>query len=281
MLLAAALIPAKGQSARAFDVQISGHGKPVVLIPGLACSGEVWTETVQHLNAEGYQTYTLTLAGFGGTTPIHADEYLPTVRKDLVAYIQEQHLEKPVIIGHSLGGFLALWLAATNPDVPGKVISVDGLPFLAGVMQPGTTDEQAKQMAAQIRNGMAQAGPAQYEEQAKMSLHSMITSDASFERELKVDLSSDRATVAQAMGELLSTDIRPDMSKIKCPVEVLGSWIAYKQYGATHDGAAKLYESQFNGNAHISVAMCDTSKHFIQLDDPAWFYAHVDAFLKD
>lgn len=37
----------------------------------------------------------------------------------------------------------------------------------------------------------------------------------------------------------MGSDIRPEMNKIKCPTLVLGSWMAYKGYGATHDSAQR------------------------------------------
>ena len=50
---------------KSFEVKVTGKGKPIILIPGYSCSGEVWNETVDHLK-DHYQLHTLTLAGFGG-----------------------------------------------------------------------------------------------------------------------------------------------------------------------------------------------------------------------
>lgn len=279
MLVAGLLFPICGWSAQSFTVQVSGAGKPIILIPGLACSGEVWDETVKHLNAEGYQTHTLTLAGFGGNPPIHTDDFLLTVRRDLADYIQAQHLDKPVVIGHSLGGFLALWLAEEDSNAVGKVISVDGLPFLAGVIQPGISGEQARQMGLSFGHMMTTSSDADYAAHARQSLERMITSPENVNRELKYDLASDRPTVAEAMAELMGADIRPGVKKIKCPVLEMGTWIAYKKYGATHDTVAAMYQGQFNDNSNVTVVLSDQARHFIQLDDAAWFYAQVDAFL--
>lgn len=103
-----------------FTVDVQGHGRPVILIPGLACSAEVWNGTVEHLTSEGFETHALTLAGFGGTPPIHSGDYLKTFRDDLAAYIRQNKLDHPVVIGHSLGGFLALWFAAAIRISPAK-----------------------------------------------------------------------------------------------------------------------------------------------------------------
>ncbi len=279
-LFSAASLTAEERHMAAFNVDVEGQGAPVILIPGLGCSAEVWNETVQHLNAEHFQTHALTLAGFGGIPAIHADHYLQTVRDDLAHYIQQYKLDRPVIIGHSLGGFVALWVAAEYPDLPGKIISVDGLPYLAAIINPAITPEGAQNMAANIQKSIVSTPAPQYEAMQRQTVASMVTSPANVERELKVDLTSDRNTVGQAMYEMMTTDIRGEMGKIKVPVLVLGTWIAYKDYGATHDSTAALYAKQFEKLPGTKIVLNDTSKHFIQLDAPDWFYEQIDAFMK-
>jgi pimeloyl-ACP methyl ester carboxylesterase len=83
------------------------------------------------------------LAVFAGEPRIEAP-FLETVRKGLAKYIRKNKLDKPVIVGHSSGGFLALWLAEQEPDLAGPLVIVDTLPFLAGVIQPNATAESMK-----------------------------------------------------------------------------------------------------------------------------------------
>jgi pimeloyl-ACP methyl ester carboxylesterase len=63
-------------------------------------------------------------------SPVTFPAPLQTVRDDVLRYIQEKKLDHPVIVGHSLGGFLAFWIAATAPDAVGPLVAVDGVPFL-------------------------------------------------------------------------------------------------------------------------------------------------------
>lgn len=266
---------------RSFRVDVEGHGRPVILIPGLSCSAEVWSGTVAHLNAEGFETHALTLAGFGGTPPIHADShFLQTVRGDLASYIEQNKIDRPILIGHSLGGFLVLWLAATHPSLPGKAISVDGLPFLAAVINPGITPEGAKNMAASMAQNIEGGTEEKYKAELRQTLELMIGSPENVDRELKVGLTCDRATSAEAMKEMMETDIRPEMAKIKVPVLVLGSWIAYKNYGVTHESTLALYSKEFAGHPGTKIVLSDTSRHFLQLDAPEWFYRQLDDFIK-
>jgi len=52
-----------------FTVTVSGAGRPVIFIPGLACDGSIWNETVAHLRGK-VQAHVVTLAGFVGKPPI-------------------------------------------------------------------------------------------------------------------------------------------------------------------------------------------------------------------
>ncbi|MBA2541886.1 MAG: alpha/beta hydrolase, partial [Deltaproteobacteria bacterium] len=117
----------------AFGVEVKGEGRPVVLIPGLGCPGEVWESTVEALG-EGYETHVLTLSGFAGR-PAIKEPLSAAVRRDLARYIRSRKLDRPIIVGHSMGGFIAYWLASYHPDLTGPVIVVDAGPALSGDME--------------------------------------------------------------------------------------------------------------------------------------------------
>ena len=135
-----------------FTVRVVGKGKPMLLIPGLTCPGAVWDKTVAHYQRQ-YQCHVVSLAGFGGTPAGPATAaLLPAVRDQLLAYLKAQRLNKPVVIGHSLGGFLALAMSVQQPDAIGPLVIVDSLPFLPAGQNPALTAETAQPMAAAMRH---------------------------------------------------------------------------------------------------------------------------------
>jgi pimeloyl-ACP methyl ester carboxylesterase len=88
------------------NVQRHGdHGSPLILIPGLACGGWVWDDTVAKLKGD-HVIYVVTLAGFDGTPPVQG-KLMDLASDSLAELIRTQHIEKPVLIGHSLGGTLS------------------------------------------------------------------------------------------------------------------------------------------------------------------------------
>src|SRR5205807_9133314 len=90
----------RSSGEKPFGVRIVGHGRPMILIPGLACSGEVWDATVDHFK-DRYECHILTLAGFAGQPPVQGP-WLQTVANGLADYIRQKKLDRPVIVGHSI-----------------------------------------------------------------------------------------------------------------------------------------------------------------------------------
>jgi N-formylmaleamate deformylase len=257
-----------------FAVKVVGQGPPVILIPGLSCSGVVWDGTVEHLK-DHYQCHILTLAGFAGQPRI-PEPFLETVRHDLAAYIRDQKLDHPVIIGHSLGGFLALWLAAHDPDLPGPIIIVDSLPFVPASFIPNATPESVRPMAEGIRARMV-VPQAQFVKNSELQVKTMVTSPDDLKRVMAWVKTSDPAASGDAMFDLFTHDLRDDLARIKSPALVLGTWIAYKNY-ATREQVDGTFHKQYARLKNCKIVMADT-RHFIMLDDPKWFYQQVDAFL--
>jgi pimeloyl-ACP methyl ester carboxylesterase len=263
-----------------FQVTVTGHGQPMILIPGLSSSGEVWETTVEHYKGR-FECHVLTVAGFAGV-PRTAAPMLDRVRDGIAAYIQEKHLDRPVIVGHSLGGFLALSLASKYPALTGRLVIVDAYPFLAGVTDPTATPAKAKVMGAGMRQAIAGQTQADYERYVKSGVGTrlMVTSDSDFERIVAWGLASDRTAVADAMSGMFDVDLRDDLAGIKTPTLVLGSWIAYKQYTDRARTEANL-RAQYARLAAVRIEVTDTARHFIMWDDPNWMFGLMDRFLAE
>lgn len=261
-----------------FTVRVVGKGRPMLLIPGLTCPGAVWDETVAHYQKQ-YQCHIISLAGFGGNAaPASTDQFLQSVRDQLLAYIKIQKMSKPTVIGHSLGGFMALWMSSTAPEAVGPLVIVDSLPFIGAIQNPAATVDQVRPMAEQMRRQMGQgkANPAQ---QRQMST-TMVTDTARISQVTRWGQASDPATVAQAMYDMYTTDLRPEVTRIQQPVLVLGAWAAYQAYGSTKESTKAIFEQQYAKLPQHRVEMSEAGRHFLMYDDTQWFFQQADAFLK-
>ena len=278
LLLGSALSAWGAETPPSFEVEVHGAGSPVLLIPGLSCSGEVWDETVRALEGR-HEVHVLSLAGFAGRAAIEAP-FLPRVRDDIVAYIQAQQLDRPAIVGHSLGGFLAFWLAASEPTLVGPIVAVDGVPFLPALLDAGATADSVRTMAANMKAMMASLTPEQFTLQNRMSLTRMVRASEDLERLARQAAASDRATVAQAMFELMTTDLRDGVANIESPVLLIAAGAATP----TPEGRARLrrsYEAQVASIPDHRVVLADGARHFIMLDSPDFFHATLTGFLTD
>jgi pimeloyl-ACP methyl ester carboxylesterase len=272
-----AMASAAAPAHPAFKVDVTGKGAPIILIPGLASAGEVWNGTVAHYCGKR-QCHVLTLAGFAGVPAIDGP-LLPAVEQQLSEYIAANKFDHPIVIGHSLGGFLALKLAADHPDQVGRLVIVDTLPALAATQMPSITPEQMKQMADGMRARMLAQDEAAQKAGRLQTIRSMITKQEDIDRAIGWGERSDRATVANAMADMMGDDMRQNVSRIKSPTLVLGSWIAYKDYGAK-PMFEQMYKTQYQQLPGVQVELADNARHFIMYDDPAWMYDRIDNFLK-
>lgn len=278
---AAAASLAQQSSPRSFTVRVVGQGRPVLLIPGLMSAPSVWQSTVEALQSD-HQLHLIQLAGFAGLPPLQSAQAAPlltTVQQQLLAYIQNQQLQQPVIIGHSLGGFLAFALASSAPELIGPIISVDGLPYLAPIFtgNPATEPAQMQAQAAQLSAQYQQMTPAQLRQATAAGLFIQATSPAAQQQVLTMASQSDPATVGRAMAEVLTTDLRPQISRIRQPVLLLGASGAVP--AAAQDRVKALYQQQLEKLPTARLDINPKVRHFIMLDDPAWLNQQIRNFL--
>jgi N-formylmaleamate deformylase len=184
---------------------------------------------------------------------------------------------KPVLIGHSLSGFISFWLASTEPHLVGKVVSVDGLPALGAMMNPDVTPEQLAQQADGMHMMLAAQGAEQFAAQTKLSMAGMITRPEENESIITAAVKSDPATVAQAVKELMATDLRKEVKKIKSPVLLMAASAGMPEAFAST--VKDRYEAQIAANPNHEVVVATNARHFVMLDDPQFFFATLDKFL--
>lgn len=263
------------QKQQSFEVKVVGKGKPAILIPGYSCSGEVWNETVDHLK-NNYELHILTLAGFGGAKPIQEENILATIKTDIAKYVTDHKLNKPILIGHSLGAFMTLWLQSDYPNLFGKGICVDGLPFVSAVNKPETTAEAVKanpqfNKQAVINNFKSLPTEGYVKNMTKAMLY-QVSDSLRAKQIAEWNFKSDRTTLGSTIVEMSTTDLRKEIAKIKQPILVIASlW-------GTKEASEKEYNLQYAELKNKTIKVAD-AKHFIMYDQPQWFYNEIDLFL--
>jgi pimeloyl-ACP methyl ester carboxylesterase len=262
---------------RVFDVEVAGAGPPVILIPGLATTGEVWAATVARYEGR-HEVHTLTLAGFGGPEPL-GEPFLPRVAEAILDYIEERRLVRPVLVGHSLGGFVALDAASRAPDRIGGVVAVDGVPFLPALADPTATPAAMADQAKAIRTMHGSMTREQFAAQTGLALRAMITAPGDVTRAQRWTEQTDPAAAGIAMAELMTTDLRPALCRVTAPILLIGALGSAP--APMHDTFRAAYRAQMAQAPRATVVFADRARHFVMLDDPAFFHAALDGFLRE
>ncbi len=129
-LLAGGMLPARAWAApfasRRIAVTTRGAGRDVVLIAGLASGPGLWNGVVGALS--GYRWHLVHVRGFAGLAA-DANASGPLVQPladEIARYIAAAGLERPAIVGHSMGGTLAMMLGLKG--LAGRLMVVDMLP---------------------------------------------------------------------------------------------------------------------------------------------------------
>jgi N-formylmaleamate deformylase len=260
-----------------FKVEVTGHGSPMILIPGLGCSGEVWQETVAHFQ-DRYECHVLTLPGFAGQKAI--DPPILTGNRDaILRYIHEKKLSKPIIVGHSIGGFLAYSIASTDPDSVGPIIAVDGVPYLPALINPTATPDTTRAQADQLRKQMKKLSPQQLSLQNGMALTRMVSKFENLQRAQKWLDASDPNTIAEVMYEAFTADLREQVGKIKSPVLLIAAGADAKT-PEEKQSLEQSYRQQVSSIPNVQVVSAEKAKHFIMMDDPEFLFRQIETFLQ-
>lgn len=274
---------AEPESFRGLKVDVVGQGRPVLMIPGLNSAGETWTETCAALQADRVQCHIVTLPGFAGLPSAgdaSKDAWLADMRDRLLAYVESRKLREPVVLGHSLGGFLALQMAIKQPSALDRLVIVDALAFLGAVQNPAATTGSVKPMAEAMRTRMRSQDEAEYRAGVSGALKGMAHDPKRIETLTTWGNASDREITSQAMYELMTTDLRGELDQVKVPTLVLGAWAAYAPYGSTKESTAAIYRAQYARLAGVRIEMSEGGYHFLMWDDPQWLQSQVRGFLE-
>ncbi|KAJ9430406.1 alpha/beta hydrolase [Pantoea sp. YR343] len=271
-------IPAVHSNSQRISVETQGSGPDVILIPGLASSREVWTDLAATLR-KSHRVHLVELAGFASTPALsNPDGKVIAPAVDAIAdYIQIQHIKAPVIIGHSLGGEIALMIGARHPDQVSRLMIVDALPFYTLMIDPAATTETAARHATATRDWLLGQSPQQFKEFQKTSIIRLAKTEAVRPALVTAGLNSDRKTVVDAVYELMITDLRPELTRIKAPMEIVYAYDAL--FGVSAASVDAMYRQAYASASDIHFTRIDDSFHFVMLDQPERFSRAVTSFL--
>lgn len=256
-------------SQKAFEVKVTGKGKPILFLPGFACTGELWEQTVQQLSNQ-YECHVFTFAGFGKVPAIDTP-WLPVIKEQIISYVREKQLKNTVVVGHSLGGTLGLWLASSS-NLFKKIIAVDALPSTGALMVPNF-NPATMVYNNPYSNQMLKMDSTAFLTMAKQMVGSMMLRQEYVPQVVNWMMQCDRKTYVYGYIDLLKLDLREAVANIHIPVVILA---------ATHPNKAMVqqtYATQYAKLHNKSFEYADQSAHFIMYDQPEWLIRQLKIHL--
>lgn len=257
---------------KAFTVTTTGQGDPMLFLPGFTTPGTIWEDTIKALQLKK-TSYLFSYAGFNGNAPIPMPWY-DTVKEAIINYIKNEHLEHIILVGHSMGGNLAIDIALALPHKVSKLIIVDTLPNMRAVMMPNVPAESLMYDSPYNRQ-MLNMDAEQFKGMAAMMAANMTHTKAKIPMLTQWILDADRKTYVYGYTDLLKLDQVARLRNIKAKTLILGASFPSEAIAKAN------FEQQFALLNDKTISMAPNSKHFIMLDQPEWFYSKVSTFIND
>lgn len=262
------IVPAERFEVGSMLVERHGQrGTPMILIPGLGSGAWAWQDTVRRFSAE-HVVYVVTLAGFDGRAPVSGNP-IDNARQSLRELIVSRKLDRPVLVGHSLGGALSIAFAEQDSGLIRGVATIDGLPVMPGSehMPPA----QRAALAASIKARMAGSSQQPFETGQQQYMRGIGVVDMDRADELaKLSARSDQGAMGEAAAALFAVDMRPGLADIKVPVLVIAPYFEpdASQRGLTREMSTGYYASLMAGTPKLQVVSIAPSRHFVMFDQP-------------
>ncbi|WP_292024587.1 alpha/beta fold hydrolase, partial [Brevundimonas sp. UBA875] len=259
-------------------VETRGSGPDVVFIPGLGSTGAAWRSTADRLD-DRYRVHLVTLRGFGGTDiQGNASGGLAgPAAAEIERYIRQQGLVRPALIGHSLGGQIALRVAAGMGDGVSRVMVVDSSPFFPSLVDSRATSAQVEPLARLGYQALLLFGDKALNSQAAtLGVDMGLAGDMVFQG-LGLQ-GGDRRVLAQGLYEALTVDLRPRLSQITAPVTVVYGWTRDPEN--PRNRLEGLYRYGFQGlRQPPRFERIEGAGHQVMIEQPGPFLAAVRRFL--
>jgi pimeloyl-ACP methyl ester carboxylesterase len=142
---------------------------------------------------------------------------------------------------------------------------------------PTATVESVRPIAEQMRKGIATSTGEPRRKQIEQTNAGMVRTEAARPAIVGHSLASDPAASGQAMYDLVTTDLRPDVARIKVPLTVL--FVTPQGAPVTDAQMEQYYAMSYAGAPQAVLKRIPDSYHFIMLDAPERFQGELKAFL--
>ena len=242
--------------AGALAVDDGGRGGlPVVLVHSLAGNSTHWAAQLEHLR-QNRRAVALDLRGHGRSEPPKNGDYtIAGMSGDVAAVVDTLGLKRFVLVGHSMGGGVALAYAGAHPDRVAGLVLLD--PIGDGKQIP---PDEAKAYLGGFETN--------YDSTSQGYWTTVAGPDSAIRKRLLADLeATPREAVVQVLREVLRFDPEPALARYSGPK--LSIVTPHNDMPSSLHRLGKSFPHR----------MVEGTGHWIQLDKPDDFNRMLDEFL--
>ncbi|HEY6485264.1 MAG TPA: alpha/beta hydrolase [Candidatus Cybelea sp.] len=242
--------------------------RALVFIPALFCGSWQWNAQINKL-AKEYNVVVVTLPGFGGRPMVAGDDLMARAAESLHELIAARHLRRPVVVGHSLGGTLAVYFAEHYPSDLTNLVTIEG-GYPIAPTQPARDAAVEKSTAPYQRLPQAEVGAVA----RKQTLQYTITQKSDVETVEILAARSKPAAIVAWLQAALSLDLTPGLKRITVPFTAIipfdpdiDPYQGFKTASQKQDDYTRWVANAPDGN----VVLITPSRHFVMFDQPLRF----------
>jgi len=241
---------------------IEGRGEyEMVLIHGLGGNADIWNECLPFLKGT-FKVWTFELAGHGITQPIID----PTITKEaerLGEFLKEQGIVYPTLVGHAMGGMIALQYTIDHPADVGRIIVMDTAP------KQLASKEQMAAVGQELANN--------YDQYVYSRFVNMTPNEEITERIVDTALRTDSASFISLLMSSFDFDVTDQLFTLPVPMLVVGSELMFP----ANDSSQHLLEHYGFGKARsLSFKRMGGTGHFMMMERPVYLASVLLAFGK-
>lgn len=247
-------------TSRRIAVTVRGTGRDVVLIAGLASGPAIWNRLMTAV--PGYRWHLVHVRGFAGLAP-DANASGPLIQPladEIARYVSGAGLVRPAVIGHSMGGTLAMMLGLKG--AAGRVMAVDMLP--EGAAMVGGSAQGLGYLADQLSRYFTGTS-------AGRTYLAQILSQAPGAK------GSDPDVIANALRDLANIDLGPQLARMDAPLAVVYAVSADPAQAAD---TGRAFRAAYAAKRGVRLMPIGPSGHVVMADQPARFARMVQDFLR-
>ncbi len=244
--------------------EVLGHGRPVLFLHGWMGSWRYWFPTMEYVK-RSYRAYSFDFWGFGESRRKSTTESIQNYSNQVIRFLDALGIDRVLLVGHSMGGMVALKTAIDHPTRIARVVTV-GAPIVGSSLSWLLKLTYYRPLA----NVLASA-PWLRRFLFRHFLGETKTNDPAVHEILDDSLKSSASTLQRSIASMLYTDLRPELPKLAVPALIV--------HGGRDEIVNPNQADLFHNVPLAQVVVMPKSRHFPFLDEAEQFNTLLLGFL--